>query len=63
MPGTMVARPAFVVLAASSSVVYVTYRLLQWRARKRARGTVDRVRNLLPEGPLVSEINILVVLS
>jgi hypothetical protein len=49
-----VPRSAVAVLV-SSSVVIVTYRLLQWRARKRARKTVDRINDMVQEGgPLVS---------
>jgi hypothetical protein len=47
-------RPTYIVLASSSFVV-VTWRLLQWRARKRAKKTVERVKNMVREGaPLVS---------
>jgi hypothetical protein len=41
-------------LATSSSLLFVTYRLLQWRARLRAKATVDRIKSLVKEGePLV----------
>jgi hypothetical protein len=48
-------RPSYLVLA-SSSLVVVTWRLLQWRARKRAKKTVERVKKMVKEGaPLVSK--------
>ena len=40
---------------ASSSLAVATWRIILWRARTRAKKTVDRVRDLLPhDGPLVS---------
>jgi hypothetical protein len=49
-------RPTYIVLASSSFVV-VTWRLLQWRARKRAKKTVERVKKMVKEGaPLVSKV-------
>jgi hypothetical protein len=46
-------RPTYIVLASSSFVV-VTWRLLQWRARKRAKKTVERVKDMVREGaPLI----------
>ena len=38
---------------ASSTVLLATWKVLQWRARKRAKETVDEVESLLREGPLV----------
>jgi hypothetical protein len=50
-----VSRSSYLVLV-SSSAVFVTFRILQWRARSRARKTVERVKEMVEENqPLVSK--------
>lgn len=42
------------VLLASSSVTIAAWRLMQWRARKRAKLAAERVQGMVKPGPLVS---------
>ena len=42
------------VLLASSSVTIAAWRLMQWRARKRAKLAAERVQGMVKTGPLVS---------
>jgi hypothetical protein len=42
------------VLVVSSSITLATYRLLQWRARKRAKIAAEKVQGMVKPGPLVS---------
>jgi hypothetical protein len=53
MTRAQLSKPLLVTLA-SSAVVLAAWRLMQWRARKRLLNTVERVNDLLREGPLVS---------
>ena len=48
-----VSRSTALAVATSSVLLVSTWRLLQWRARKRAKETADRVKKMLRDGPLV----------
>lgn len=53
VPTMRFSRSTSAALLASATATYLSFRLLQWRARKRARRTVDRVKEMTKEGSLV----------
>ncbi|CAB9508063.1 hexakisphosphate kinase 3 [Seminavis robusta] len=52
----VVSQSAYVLLA-SSSLTLATWRLLQWRARKRAKEAAERVQDMVQLGPLIDTNN------
>lgn len=50
----LVLSQSAVVLVASSSVTIAAWRLMQWRARKRAKIAAERVQGMIKPGPLIN---------